>query len=110
MATALAETPEFMTWTWEDIEPRYRELEGRSLIREDIGDFLQEWSELADQIGELASRLKVATDVNTADDEASARYRTFVQETSPRIEEAENRLTRKLLGSGFVPEGMEVPF
>lgn len=109
MATALAETPEFMTWTWDDIEPRYRELEGRTLVLETIGDFLEEWSRLADQIGELASRLKVATDVDTADEDAAARYRTFVQDTSPKVDEAEHRLAQKLLATGIVPEGMEVP-
>jgi oligoendopeptidase F len=109
MVALHTDSPEFMQWTWEDIEPRYRELEERDVTAETVADYLNDWSTLAARVEELGTRLEVATTINTADESASTRFRAFVQDVQPRIKEAEHRLKQKLLGIGHVPEGMEIP-
>lgn len=109
MVTALDNPPDFMAWTWDDIEPQYRELAGRTLTAETVDRFLRDWTDLGNRIGELGTRLDLATDMNTADEEASARFQTYVQEIMPRVEEAENELAKKLLDSGLQPDGLGVP-
>lgn len=107
--TEATETPEFMSWTWADIEPRYQALESRELTKETIDSFLREWSEVVEQVEELGARLKVASDINTADEEASARFRAYIEEIDPKVKEAEHRLEEKLLAGGLTPKDMAVP-
>jgi oligoendopeptidase F len=109
MATALDQAPEFMAWTWADIEPQYAALAEREINADTVDQFLRDWSALSDRVSELGTRLHLATDMNTADEEASARYQDFVQEIDPKVEEAEHGLTLKLLESGIEPDGLEVP-
>src|SRR5437899_429212 len=109
MATALDQAPEFMAWTWADIEPQYAALAERELNAETVHQFLRDWSALSDRVGELGTRLHLATDMNTADEEASARYQAFVKDIVPKVQEVEHGLTVKLLESGVEPEGLEVP-
>lgn len=106
MATA---TPDFMTWTWADIEPRYRALQDRDVTESTVEEFLLDWSRLSQQVAELGSRLKLAGDQNTADEEAAERFRAYVEEIQPRASEAEHRLTEMLLATGLTPAGMEIP-
>lgn len=90
-ATSMA-TPEFMHWTWDDIEPLYAELEAREVRAENAETFLSDWSALSERLQELGARLYLATTLDTSDERASDRYRTFVQDVQPRIQEAEQRL------------------
>lgn len=107
-ATSMA-TPEFMHWTWDDIEPLYAELEAREVRAENAETFLSDWSALSERLQELGARLYLATTLDTSDERASDRYRTFVQDVQPRIQEAEQRLKGMLLNTGATPEGMEIP-
>lgn len=109
MAGASTEREDFLAWTWDDMEPRYREIEAMPLEADSAPAFLGAWSDLTSRIGEIGARLKLATDQNTADEAIAERYRVFVEEIAPNVEEAEQRLKEKLLASGAVPPGMEVP-
>lgn len=100
---------DYLDWAWEDVAPLYGELEGRELSAGTVEGFLAGWSALAERVEELGQQLEVGTTRNTADEVLSARYRTYVEEMRPRIEEAEQALRAKLLASGLVPPGMEVP-
>jgi oligoendopeptidase F len=101
--------PDFMTWTWADIEPRYAELQGREVAAENVDGFLRDWTHLSQQVDELGTRLKLETDQNTADEAVAERFRGYVEEIQPKITEAEHRLTEKLLETGLTPAGMDVP-
>jgi oligoendopeptidase F len=107
MATTETSKPDFMSWTWQDIEPRFEELEARELGPGDVETLLRDWSDLSSRISELGTRLEVATTQNTADEQASKKFRAFVQEVKPRASEKDQRLKEKLLATGQVPEGME---
>lgn len=109
MTAAGTETEDFLAWTWDDMEPRYREIEAMALDADSGAAFLGAWSDLSSRVGEIGSRLKLASDQNTADEEVAERYRVFVEEIAPNAEEAEQRLKEKLLASGAVPSGMEIP-
>jgi oligoendopeptidase F len=109
MATAEAQTPEFMSWTWEDIEPQFDELQERELASENVEQFLRDWTDVASRVYELGTRLEVATTLDTSDEEASKKFRSFVHDVKPRVSEREQGLKEKLLASELVPRGMEMP-
>lgn len=99
-----------MTWTWADMEPLYRDLESRPIDPDTAERFLTDWSLLSEAVDEIHSRLYVATTQNTADEEAEARYRLFLDEIYPPSEEAEQRIREKFLAADVVPPGFEVPY
>jgi oligoendopeptidase F len=96
-------------WTWQEIEPFYLNLTGRSVTTETVSEFLADWTLLSESLDEAFSRLYVATTVNTADAEAEKRYHSFLETVYPRAEEAEQTLKRKLIDQGLTPPGFEVP-
>src|SRR5574341_1536972 len=61
---------EFMTWSWAQVEPYFKELESRPLTPQDAPEWLADWTQLSDLINETHSRLNVATSVDTTDKEA----------------------------------------
>jgi oligoendopeptidase F len=100
---------DFLQWTWSDIEPHYQELEQRPLTSDTIDAFLRDWSDLSARVDEIGARLRVATTVNTADEEAEHRLHVYLDEIFPRVQEAEQQLKQKLLASGLEPEGLAEP-
>jgi oligoendopeptidase F len=108
VATEVTDTQDFLAWTWDDIEPRYGEIEAMPIDGGSAPEFLRAWSDLSARVAEMGARLKVSADQNTADESAAERYRRFVETIAPRSQEAEHRLKERLLGSGVVPAGMEV--
>ncbi|MGI8825921.1 MAG: M3 family oligoendopeptidase [Chloroflexota bacterium] len=89
--------------------PQYRDLESRALTEATVEGFLLDWTKLSERVGEIEQRLHVATTRNTADEAVGRRYGTFIQEISPKVQHAEQRLKAKLLGGGLEPAGFEVP-
>lgn len=100
---------EFMSWSWQQIQPYYRDLTERPLSADVIAAWLADWTRLQNLVYETYSRLHVATTCNTADKEAEERYNWFLEEIYPRSEAAAQELKQKLLASGLEPEGFEVP-
>ena len=109
MSSPSSAAPDFIAWTWVDIEPRYAALQSMPVTEHTVEQFLADWTALADRVQELGQRLKVASDANTADTDVAERYQSFVKDISPRVEEAEQRLKERVLSSGLQPPGMEVP-
>lgn len=109
MIAGNTETQDFLTWTWDDIEPRYREIEAMPVDEASVPAFLQAWSDLTSRISEQGARLKLASDQNTADENVAERYRVFLEETAPKAEEAEQRLKERLFSAPAVPPDMEIP-
>lgn len=103
--TALA----MMDWTWPQYEEHYQELTQRSLTAANVEKFLADWSRLHELADEVGSRLYVAKDKNTADQEAEARFVRFVEDIHPRLLEAEQKLKAKLLESKLVPPNFGLP-
>lgn len=100
---------ELLAWVWKDLEPFFTELEKTEIIGTNVEEWLKNWSE-ASQLGhELYSRLYVATTVNTADELAAHRFEVFMNETYPKLMISEQKLKEKLLDSGLMVKGMEIP-
>ena len=96
-------------WSWPDFERHYASLLRRPLHEDVVGEFLGDWTRLDELLEETFARLHVAITVNTADAEAEKRYHTFLETIYPASEEAEQKLKMKLLDTGLVPDGFELP-
>jgi oligoendopeptidase F len=99
----------FMDWSWEKIEPYYKELSERSLQNGEIAGWLADWTRLIDLIEERFARLYVALTLNTGDALAEERYHHFLDTVHPQAQAANQQLREKLLASGLEPPGLEVP-
>ena len=102
-------TKPMMNWTWADYEPYANNLSEREVNADTIDSWLSDWTQLASAIIEVHSRLWVAKDSNTADEDASNRYQTFAETIFPPFQMMMNTLNTKLLDSGIEPEGYTVP-
>jgi len=100
---------EFMNWTWAQIEPFYSELMDSPIHQENLSEWLQQWSLLASLIYETKQRHYVAVTTNTNDLEAEQKYNNFLDHVFTPAEMADQELKRKLLESGFQPEGFAIP-
>jgi oligoendopeptidase F len=100
---------EMLAWSWSQFEPHYQELAGRSLSVSTVETFLTDWTRLHERLDEVATRLAIAKDVNTADKEAEQKFNSFLEDIYPKSAEAEQKLKMKLLASGLAPAGFELP-
>jgi oligoendopeptidase F len=100
---------EIITWTWDSIEPHFKDLEARPLNASNVDSWLADWSGIGERIEEMYSRLAVATSTNTADKEAEQRMNTFLDNIFPPVMAAEQLLKEKLLASRLEPKGFEIP-
>jgi len=95
--------------SWPDLWLRLRDLESRSLDAASVETFLRMWSEVATLGNETMRLLQIAVAQDTADQEAADRHRRFMRDVFPAVQEAQQRLKEKLLGSGLCPLGFEEP-
>lgn len=100
---------ELIDWTWPEIEPHFKDLESRSISRENVDDWLADWTRLGEKLEEMYARLSVATSVNTADKDAEARMKKFLDTIFPGAMACEQRLKEKLLASKLRPKGFDIP-
>lgn len=104
-----ADTAALLRWSWDGMEPHYRELAARPLSAETLADFMADWTRLTELVAERGNRLSVAMNANTADKEAEKRYRAYIEQVFPKVQTAAQDLKQKLLASGLEPEGFAVP-
>ena len=99
----------FSAWTWPRIAPYYDDLLARPLRGDTIAAWLTDWTRLSALLDEMNTRFTIATTVNTADTEAEAAYKTYLDEIVPPMRTAEQRLKQKLIESGLTTVGFEMP-
>lgn len=104
-----ANNNELLEWQWSDFEPAYTELTHQTLTATNVESWLKDWTLLCELGDELASRLYVATSINTVDKEAEENFNRFMEHTYPGISEADQKLKEKLLNSGLEPAGFNEP-
>lgn len=110
MPDSLPSTPqELLAWQWSEIEPHYRALEDRPLNAQNVDEWLTDWTRLSEKLDEMYTRLSIATTVNTADKQAEARLKEFLDAVFPNAIAADQKLKEKLLASGLKPAGFEIP-
>ena len=100
---------QFSSWSWSQIAPFFAELQERPLTKETLHQWLTDWSHLAQLLFEKKSRLRVATTLDTSDASSEAAMNYYLDEIFPHVEIAQNQLEKRLLESGFEPEGLTIP-
>lgn len=110
MHHALPSTPQdLLAWPWSEIEPHYRDLFDRPLNAQNVEEWLTDWTRLSEKLEEMYTRLSIATTVNTADKQAEARLKDFLDAIFPNAMAADQKLKEKLLASGLEPAGFAIP-
>src|SRR6188474_1830345 len=95
--------------SWPDVESFFQQLNERDLPdARALEDWLMDWSELEAAIDEEAAWRYIRMTCDTRDKEAAARYRSFVTDVLPKVEEWKDRLNRKLVASPFA-DGLKGP-
>lgn len=100
---------DLVSLTWAQIEPWGRDLLRRSVSAVTLESWLMDWSDFSRLISEISQRRYVAFTVNTEDKIAEQQYSAYLEEIYPAAQEIEQRLKQKLLRSGLVPAGWEIP-
>lgn len=98
------DTQSILAMQWADYEPYYADLENRSLTADNIEEWLNDWSTLAQTADEQYWRLNIATTVNTADPAIEEAFNRYIEEMQPSVKTAEQKLKDKLLASGLSPK------
>ncbi len=102
----------FMTLSWDEIRPLVDDLESRALTAETIEAWLHDWSELQSLFIEREARTRVKNLQDTTNEENEALYKAFLEEISPEIQKATQKLIEKLLihcDAHGEPAGFEYP-
>jgi oligoendopeptidase F len=100
---------EVMDWSWSQFEPYYTDLQNRALTAENVDQWLADWTRVGELLSELASRLEVATTLDTTDTAAEAAFNNYLDHIHPPYSSAQQALKEKLLASGLDPKGFEIP-
>lgn len=100
---------EVMTWSWADFAPYFADLGSRTLAAEHVTAWLDDWTRVSDLLGEMRTRLEVATTQDTTDEAAERAYKAFLDTIQPSFSSAEQQLKEQLLASGLEPAGFELP-
>ena len=104
-----ANPDELTSLTWAEIEPLYKQLARQEIGANNVESWLADWSRLSEAVYEQHNQLAVATTTNTADKEADKRYQQNIDTILTPSRPYEQKLKEKLLASGLVPTGMEIP-
>jgi oligoendopeptidase F len=104
--------PQTQILLWSDLEPRYLELQGRTVDAGTGYEFLLEWSELSKTVAETSTFLQLAADLDTADEAAQEQLSHFHRVTQPAVTIADAALRRKVLAvtSPNLPEDATIVF
>ena len=108
MVTAFPESPDaFKDATWEDILPFYEALASRPLDRENVEDWLADWSQFESLLTEATALAHFLYSGNTADADREAAEVRFGTQIMPKVREERARLQARLVELGYVRAGLE---
>ncbi len=96
-------------WEWADWQPYFQELLNTELNEENIREWLAAWTIVQYTFREVMSRLYVAKDLDTTDEEAAQKFKHFVATIQPEAQKVSFALNNKLVASGLAPEELAVP-
>jgi oligoendopeptidase F len=106
---ALPQTSDaFKSATWKDVAPFYEELAARPLNRDNVEEWLTDWSRFESLLAEAAALANFAYCIDTADSAAEEAHLRFGSDIDPKADEQRSRLQRRLIDLGYVRPGLEV--
>jgi oligoendopeptidase F len=98
---------EFAKLTWDEILPIYNDLYFRPLTLENAEQWLNDWSDFEDLLGEAREQAYFDYTCDTADEQKEADNLRFQTEIEPNAAEQRVRLSRRLLEIGYTAPEME---
>jgi oligoendopeptidase F len=93
---------------WSDYEPHFKALQSVELTAANVGEWLSDWSALADRLDEQFTRRFVATTQYTTDEEIEKNFNHFIESIQPNARTEEQKLKEKLLASGLQPANFKM--
>ncbi|MCL4255656.1 MAG: M3 family oligoendopeptidase, partial [Anaerolineae bacterium] len=96
-------------WTWDDYKPFYDELEARPITADTVDEWMRDRNAVDNLMGEVFSRARVKISQDTSDEEAEAYFKNLMATMYQPASEMDNRLDKKLVESGFMPDNFELP-
>ena len=109
MLKNLPSTPEaILAMEWSDYEPHFKALQSVELTAANVGEWLSDWSALADRLDEQFTRRFVATTQYTTDEEIEKNFNHFIESIQPNARTEEQKLKEKLLASGLQPANFKM--
>lgn len=109
MQSSLPTDPQvFMNWKWSQIKPYLDELEKQPLLSSNLDQWLMDWSDISRMISEMYARLWVDTTLDTANQQITQRFNSFLDDIFTPSQAINQKLKQKLLSSGLKPDGFEV--
>jgi oligoendopeptidase F len=98
----LPESPDaFKNAQWDAIAPYYDALASADITDGQVPQWLGAWSRLDALVGEAATLAMIAYTANTANPAAEEAHLRFAMEISPKMDEQQVRLARRLLETGY---------
>jgi oligoendopeptidase F len=108
MVKLIPESPDaFKDAVWEDVLPFYEELAGRHLDRDNVEEWLADWSRFESLLSEASALASFAYTCDTADPAREAAQLRFGTQISPKAQEQRVRLQERLVQLGYVRPGLE---
>lgn len=94
-----------LTFTWEQLEPHFKNLENRDIrSKDDLSAWLEDRSELNAVLEEEFAWRYIRMNIDTADQKLQDSFQDFVENINPKIAPLENQLNNKLYNSEFKAE------
>ena len=83
---------------WNDYKPYFNYLLTQELNELNVKEWMKYWSDLSELIGEVGTRVYVATTVDTTDEGAKKRFYSFLENISENASSKNQILKKKLEG------------
>src|ERR1700736_1304078 len=98
---------DFAKLSWDEILPIYNDLYFRPLTLENAKQWLKDWSEFEDILGEAREQVYFDYTCETGNELKEANNLRFQTEIEPNAAEQRVRLSRRLLEIGYSEPGLE---
>ncbi len=100
---------DFLEWSWDQYQPLVDDLLERKLKKENVDQYLGDWSRLLEFWSETQARYYIDTAMDTTDEAAQNRLETFLENVFSQSKAADQKIKEKFLASGLEPTGFEIP-
>lgn len=98
-----------MNWTWSDWQPYLEALLETELSPDNIHDWLVNWDKVGRLYGEVSTRIRIAPRLDTTDESASERLKSYMDTIFPEQQKISFELNKKLVESGLAPDEIKIP-
>ncbi|MEM9951645.1 MAG: M3 family oligoendopeptidase [Chloroflexota bacterium] len=98
-----------LDWAWDDWQPYYEALQSTELTEDNIREWLSNRDKVFRLYAEVATRIRIAPRLDTTDDNASARLKTFMDTIFPETQKVTFDLNKKSVDSDITVDEIKIP-